>query len=113
MKPRYRYTASGSWQFLTQDGFVPSVSVSGPEALSSLGRGASRALPLNEGRVLVVVPQGAWCARYPNTTANHRDLARGHEACGPLSFKQNNHVSLPHGENTVTLRFAKVRNVHG
>lgn len=110
MKPRYRVRADGSREFLTHDGFV-SVSVSGSEALPSLGRGAPRLPSLSERKV--VIDRVALKALHPMThrTRNELNLAGGEH---PRSFPvlPVSHVSLPHGEQVATLHFAEVRNVH-
>jgi hypothetical protein len=97
MKPRFRLRADGRLEVLTHDGYVPSVS-------SSLVSGSPRLASLHERLVVIVSPESLLPALQPALidTQNHH-LAGGHEACRPLSFEQNNHVPLSHGDTLASL----------
>lgn len=73
-----------------------SIPVSGLSRSSS-GHGVPRLASLNERQIVIVSPESGLPAfSSALTIPQHHSLAGGHEACRPLSFKQNNHVSLPH-----------------
>lgn len=97
MKPRRRYSPiKDCFLVPAQDGWIPSVSVSGLSRSNS-GHGVPRLASLNERQIVIVSPESGLPAfSSALTIPQHHSLAGGHEACRPLSFKQNNHVSLPH-----------------